>query len=525
MSENSPKGDSETRAKFIDTSPARIGGDTGRVIRSALKKRNDVDDSENSTIVSSPLLSSTPSTISKSLVKIYPYLILADYFLGLLTWTNENIWSSILMVLIYITSVLYYDNLAKFFGHVVVVGLLWGYSLLDQHIEETMGLKPTLDDIVHIIDKVTKKFDMFFSPITILSEQDIKRLLCTTIFLSPIYVVITVYIFPPRTLLLIGGIYVLTYQSPWSKVTRRILWKFKIVRLMVFYITGLDLGGINNHQGILAAVHKQVKKLSSTTYDNDNIPLNGNTRVGTASQKSIRFTYVLYENERRWIGIGWTSSMLSYERTSWTDEFLNQAPSPEDFKLPEESSNMVWKWVDKTWRLDMTNDGAIQLSTSKARTTASPSADDGFIYYDNTWKKPSTADSFSKYTRRRRWVRTAGLIRTETENEDKSVEMHIVEITKEDDKVSKRPRSVTIKEEPTVFGDEQEKAKENIADSTSEMLINRTVNSKINKDSAQEQVPTPVTSFDTLKPNGAKSTKVDVSMKTTDTTEEVKKTI
>lgn len=104
-------------------------------------------------------------------------------------------------------------------------------------------------------------------------------------------------------------------------------------------------------------------------------------------------------------------SMLSYERTPWTDEFLNEAPSPENFHLPEETSSMVWRWVDKTWRLDMTNDGAIQVPNSKARTAADPSPDEGFIYYDNTWKKPSKEDSFSKYTRRRRWVRTAELIK------------------------------------------------------------------------------------------------------------------
>ena len=202
--------------------------------------------------------------------------------------------------------------------------------------------------------------------------------------------------------MLMVGMFLLTYHSPWSKVARRLLWKFKIVRLLVFYVTGLDLGGINKDQGIFATVQKQVKKLAST--ENSNGVL--------SDSKPIRFTYVLYENQRRWLGIGWKPSMLSYERTPWTDEFLNEAPSPENFHLPEETNTMVWRWVDKTWRLDMTNDGAIQVPNSKARTSADPSPDEGFIYYDNTWKKPSKEDSFSKYTRRRRWVRTAELVKT-----------------------------------------------------------------------------------------------------------------
>ncbi|CAR29534.1 hypothetical protein ZYGR_0AD02160 [Zygosaccharomyces rouxii] len=400
MSDNSAK-DRETRAQFVDEPTNRIGGNTTKVIRSALKKRSGSgqDDSDDSgAIVSSPLLTSTPPTISKALVKLYPNLIVVDRTLSLLTWTSDDIWPSVLMVLSYMAVILYFETIAKYFGHLVVVAIMWGYSQLDNHVEETLSTHPTLDDIVYVMNRVITKADILLSPITILSAQDIRKLLFTTAFLSPIYVIITLFILPPRKLLFIGGIYVLTYHSSWSKVTRRLLWRFKLVRLLVFYVTGLDLGGISRSQGIFAAVHKQMNNLSGTNNDSD-------------EGWPIRFTYVLYENQRRWLGIGWTSSMLSYERSPWTDEFFNEAPPPDQFQLPDENTGMVWRWVDKTWRLDNTNDGAIQLSSTKPKTTASPNADEGFIYYDNTWKKPSTEDSFSKYTRRRRWVRTAELLK------------------------------------------------------------------------------------------------------------------
>ncbi|CCE63572.1 hypothetical protein TPHA_0F00860 [Tetrapisispora phaffii CBS 4417] len=484
----------EVRAHFVEPSIPRIGGETTKVIKSALKKHStlkitgdrqkNTDYNSESTVVSSPLLSSTPSTVSKSLLKIYPYLILADFFLSVLTWTNENIWSSILTVLIYTFTVLYFQIITRYFGHVVIVGLLWSYSLLDEHIEERMISKPTLDDIVHTMDKVTKKFDLLLSPITLLSAQDVKRLLFTTIFLSPLYICITVFIFSTKNVFLLMGIYMLTYQSPWAKIARRILWKFKVVRLMVFYATGLDLGGINNHQGILDAVHNQVKKLSNSNYNstaNSGMGLDRNGKQYTQSsfsdrngkatdsshdsEKPIRFTYVLYENQRRWIGIGWTSSMLSYERTPWTDEFLNPAPSPDEFTLPEEDSHLKWKWIDKSWRLDMTNDGAIQLSSSKPRTSASPTADASFIYYDNTWKKPSTQDSFSKYTRRRRWVRTAELIKTHSDDMMMPSENTINTTAEEtelesnspvnDKENGKKVRNVTINEEPIIMGEDK----------------------------------------------------------------------
>ncbi|CAI4643847.1 CLN_G0038160.mRNA.1.CDS.1 [Saccharomyces cerevisiae] len=401
----------ETRAKFAETLQPRIGGNTTKVIRAALEKNeaesgvsedNDNGSLEKVNVATSPLLTSTPPTISKALVKLYPYLILIDEFLNVVTWTGKNIWSSILMLCLFITTVEYFETLVKYFGHLAIIAILWGYSLLDNYIEGTLSSSPTLEDIALLMNRVSLKSDILLSPMVNLGTQDIQRLLYTTVILSPIYVMITWLLLPPRSLMLMVGMFLLTYHSPWSKVARRLLWKFKIVRLLVFYVTGLDLGGINKDQGIFATVQKQVKKLAST--ENSNGVL--------SDSKPIRFTYVLYENQRRWLGIGWKPSMLSYERTPWTDEFLNEAPSPENFHLPEETNTMVWRWVDKTWRLDMTNDGAIQVPNSKARTSADPSPDEGFIYYDNTWKKPSKEDSFSKYTRRRRWVRTAELVKT-----------------------------------------------------------------------------------------------------------------
>lgn len=385
-----------------DKNSGQLSAKASVTLRSALKKNNEIGNKgpdEEGAVESSPILTSTPPTVSKALVKLYPYLIVCNEVLGLLTWTGEDIWKSILMVISFVASVLYFQPLVRYFGHLLFVAVLWGYSVLDTFVEETIKDRPTLDDIVHIITCICSKADLLLSPLSVWTGNDIKRMLLTMAFLSPIYVIISLFIISSQKLVLISGVYLLTYHSSWSRVTRKLLWKVRLVRLLVFYITGLDLSGVNRHKGgIFAAVHRKVKGLSSKS-------------VSSNDGKPIRFTYVLYENQRRWLGIGWTSNMLSYERNSWTDEFLNEAPSPEQFKLPEETSGMAWRWVDKTWRLDMTNDGAIQLPSSRPKTTAQPSQDDGFIYYDNTWKKPSTEDSFSKYTRRRRWIRTAELVK------------------------------------------------------------------------------------------------------------------
>lgn len=349
---------------------------------------------------SSPLLSNTPIQVSKVLVRGYPYFVILDKILSVLTWTNEDGWLSILVLVSYITFVLYFEVFVTYFGHILIAGILVGYSFISRYVEQQITSKPTLDDIIQLLNLLNAKSDLFLKPVTslALTSYDIKRILFTTVFLSPLYVIVTFFIFTPRSFILLLGVCALTYNSVFSRVTRRLLWRFRFVRLLSFYLTGLDFDGININKdsGIFAAVKRVNEKVGIQNKDG----------------KPIVFTYALYENQRRWLGIGWTSNLLSYERTSWTDEFMNEASSTDQFQLPktEEESGLEWRWVDKTWRLDLTNDGAIQLSSSRPKTTANPGSDDGFIYYDNTWRKPSTEDSFSKYTRKRRWIRTAELI-------------------------------------------------------------------------------------------------------------------
>lgn len=355
----------------------------------------------------SPLLSSTPPTVAKSLVKSYPYLLIVNKTLSVLTWTNDDYWVNLTLVCLYSLAVVYFEDIITWSGHLVIVAILALYALLNHKITQETNLKPTLDDVVQALTTTCIKADMLLDPVTslALSAHDIKRLLFTTVFLTPLYLILTLMVVPPRTLLLVVGVYLLTYHSAYMRVTRRIIWKLKLARLICFYLTGLDF---QNRNHLFAAAFAKVQK--------------GNSNNGFGDpNKPVRFAYVVFENQRRWLGIGWTANLLSYERAPWTDEFLNESPSVDKFELPSPENNYsfgtssmpiasgaTWKWVDKSWRLDLTNDGAITLN-KRSKTTADPGPDEGFIYYDNVWKKPTTEDSYSKYTRRRRWVRTAEL--------------------------------------------------------------------------------------------------------------------
>ncbi|KAG7663403.1 uncharacterized protein J8A68_003055 [[Candida] subhashii] len=456
----------------------------------------------------SPLLSSTPPAVSKALVKAYPYLLIVNKILSIVTWTNEDYWLNVIIMSLYSMIVLYFESLVVWFGHLIIVGILSSYAILNHKIIEEASLYPTLDDVVQALTASCIKADMLLNPITSLSltAYDIKRLLFTTLFLTPIYLIITFFLIKPRIILLITGLFLLSYHSSYARVTRRILWKMKLARLICFYLTGLDFSKAKNHS-LFAAAFAKVQKNSGF----DNLTRNTNT-----NSKPIRFTYVIYENQRRWLGIGWTSNLLSYERSAWTDEFLNESSSIEEFKLPNASDSnnpydnklngAHWRWVDKTWRLDLTNDGAITLPNSKrSKTTANPGNDEGFIYYDNTWKKPTTEDTYSKYTRRRRWIRTAELVFDDSPAaaaaptvEDEQPAPPIVDDVKATGSLISESSARKIKS--LRFADEEEHNSqpltEDIADLSSEATMDSDDVSTIDQDKSKSQTTTTTSGSD-----------------------------
>lgn len=344
-----------------------------------------------------PLLALTPPTVSKALMRAYPHLLGLNRVLLILTWTNEDQWVNIVVVLLYALIVQYFEPIIIWAGHLVAVGVVSSCAYCYRQIEADAASKPTLDDVVHALTQTSIKMLVLLGPVASLGlgPQDVRRILFTTIFLTPIYLVASLWVISPRTLILWTGIHILTYHSSYMYVTRRVIWRVNAVRLFCFYLAGLDYSEAR-HTMLFALALAKVQATAG-----------GSNGRG----KPAQFTYAIYENQRRWLGIGWTNNLFSYERSPWTDEFLNESLTPQEFKLPPSQDNALWRWVDKTWRIDLTNDGALTLlSLKRSRTTANPGPEEAFIYTDNVWKKPLTEDSFSKYTRRRRWTRTAELV-------------------------------------------------------------------------------------------------------------------
>ncbi|KAI9668774.1 MAG: peroxisome- protein [Alyxoria varia] len=340
----------------------------------------------------------------------------------------------------------------------------------------------SLDEIVSTLQIFTTRCNILLDPFLGLTEflstgntatsattrPALTALFARLLLLSPVWFVLTLpplYIITTRRAVLAVGTLILSWHSRPARVSRTILWRSRLIRRITAIITGLDFSNTASSRNTGTG---STTSSSSSSTSNKPPPLpprrkphpaaSASTLTSTNKDKeSIRFTFSLYENQRRWIGLGWTSSMLAYERAAWTDEHLNPQPPPEKFKLPETDKSVArWRWCDDSaWTVDLgdasdeeqkdagkPSPAAKQSSSStsasgststgkkpkdKRRNSDTPSVasttapsirpDDGssdprgWIFYNNNWHDGRRGiDGWGRYTRRRRWMRDAELM-------------------------------------------------------------------------------------------------------------------
>jgi hypothetical protein len=240
--------------------------------------------------------------------------------------------------------------------------------------------------------------------------------------ITPLWIILAlppIGIITTTRITLVIGTVGLTWHSVPARVSRTILWRSHSVRYLASLVTGLQL---TNHTGLTippgSAYHPNsavARALQSETSDN--------TKDSKAA--GVSFTFAIYENQRRWVGLGFTSNLLPAERQAWTEEHGNACADLQHFTLPSTGSDTIqWRWVPGSeWRVDpsWTDDAlgpASSVSPSGDGKTAATStiagsagSSEGWIYYDNKWRGGSkTDDSWTKWTRRRRWIRDAALV-------------------------------------------------------------------------------------------------------------------
>lgn len=343
----------------------------------------------------SPLLVATPPPITRALAYSHPFLLPLNKLLGLVTWTSGDPWQSFLLVAAFWAVVLYSDAIILWAGPVLmVIGLILGmygrrYSPLsstaltgEKHLRNTAvetGSRhhKSLDEIVETLRTFTTRCNILLEPLLDLTDflstqrtatsattkPALTALFLRILLITPVWIILTLppfYVITTRRVVMTVGTIFLTYHSRPARVSRVILWRSRALRRLCAMLTGLSVSdGPRSSQ-------KQTQGLGLNI---------GTRRPGSSG---VRFTFVVYENQRRWLGIGWTYSLFPSERSAWTDEHLNTVPPKEKFELPDvQTGDAKWRWVEGSeWRVEGA-DSSNEKSDSKAANS------EGWIYYDN----------------------------------------------------------------------------------------------------------------------------------------------
>lgn len=352
----------------------------------------------------SPLLIATPPSITRALAFSHPFILPLSKLVGLVSWTTGDPWESFLLVALFWALVLYGDDIMRWAGPVVaVMGMMLGmysrrYSPLSstgwtgekqngtvkEAAESKMKHQKSLDEIVDTLSLFTSRCNVLVEPFLQLTDflstqmtatsastrPALTTLLARILIVTPFWILMTLpplRIITTRRVILAAGTLILTWHSRPARVSRIIMWRSRLLRRVSSAVTGL-------------AFHGDPSSPPSPKGKNPPLPPRKTQHAAANSVASnsqdessgVRFTFVVFENQRRWLGLGWTHSLLAYERAAWTDDQLNQSDSIENFKLPTvEHGTAHWCWVPgRAWQVE---------GRGKSKTGDNV---DGWIYYD-----------------------------------------------------------------------------------------------------------------------------------------------
>lgn len=275
----------------------------------------------------------------------------------------------------------------------------------------------TLDEIVETLKELTARCNILMEPLLELTDflstqrtatSATTRPALTTLFIrilmcTPFWVALT---FPPfriistRRVILVFGTMILTWHARVVKAGRTILWRSASVRKFAALITGLEIAvpekankdkNVGNQQPTFEKEPSKSKDAPSNARAQAQSELTkAIRRARGATDAGVRFTFIIYENQRRWVGLGWTNSLFAYERAAWTDEHNNPVPPKDKFELPgvDDDSSMRWRWVRPSrWRVDGVSDESANGGASGGAEAEwnydGEAGKNGWIFYDN----------------------------------------------------------------------------------------------------------------------------------------------
>lgn len=155
---------------------------------------------------------------------------------------------------------------------------------------------------------------------------------------------IVVFILPINLIIAIVGTFLMTWRAPWARTIRHILLSNGWIRFATKRIWGLATGTVITEDSI-----QPIDKSDSLSIPK---PSSADKRVGAAAAptstgeleipedvpppSSLRFRFIVHENQRWWMGLDWTAALLPNERASWTSAppGLKPVPPPMGITLP-----------------------------------------------------------------------------------------------------------------------------------------------------------------------------------------------
>jgi hypothetical protein len=172
------------------------------------------------------------------------------------------------------------------------------------------------------IDTLRTRITLFLTPPSLLLPYlhlpDSQPFLLRLCFAWPVWLLITHKILPPRKITLILGTAVLCWSAPWARVICIALWRSRTIRSVCGQIIGQDLMAEEESK---AEGHREPTATALLTEPQRRAlhEKKGSTSsIGDALGRGVKITQTLYQSQRRWIGIGWTSNLIPNERSTWS---------------------------------------------------------------------------------------------------------------------------------------------------------------------------------------------------------------
>jgi len=330
--------------------------------------------------------------LHQAMLAMSPLIEMKDTIIRFITWQDP---SMTLVVSLGISVYILYGRILTAFG--LLIFSIFGNRMIPYITKVKPITKPKTSKLT--IYKTNMKFfkevvrvflyaidyykNIFESPDKTIAIQILLRLKQLSFFGS-----MFLFIFPLKWGLLVVYWIALLYNTPAGK-------KFMLSGYTTFFkfLDTLDYESLRLHKLKDRLFHRNqppVKVLQNLeSYDTTDctapsihdIPPSPRFKVQTKEK-----VFVVYENQRWWIGKGWRQELLPGERPSWSDELGLIALCKEDVILPTGN----WKW-ESDWKYVMTS-----------------KTDDNGWEYASRFKKfenPERKKSFIQSVRRRKWTR------------------------------------------------------------------------------------------------------------------------